>query len=115
MRPQLRSTAGREKEDKAQQQVSVQEVEIIHFSNRARETRHPIAEMQKAQENKRSRARVWAQILQVYKESVFLYNSKKTKGYKGGCICKTPEIFASTCKQVPDQTGDKTERGHGMG
>lgn len=29
------------KKTKAQRQVSVQEVRIIHFSNRARETRHP--------------------------------------------------------------------------
>lgn len=65
-------------------------------------------------EKKRWRAGVWRQSYKVYKESVFLYNNKKTKGYKSGCIYKTRR-YCFTCKRVPDQTGDKTERGTGRG
>lgn len=61
------------------------------------------------------RAGVRHQSYKVYKESVFLYNNKKTKGYKSGYIYKTLR-YCFTCKQVPDQTGRQDrEKGIGKG
>lgn len=45
---------------------------------------------------------------------MFLYNNKKTKGYKSGCIYKTRR-YCFTCKQVPDQMGRQDREGHGWG
>ena len=46
---------------------------------------------------------------------MFLYNNKKNKGYKSGCIYKTRR-YCFTCKQVPDQTGRQDrEKGTGRG
>lgn len=98
---------------KAQRQVSVQEVGLYILVTGGRNE----ASGQQCggyRENKRSRAGVWRPSYKVYKESVFLYNNKKTKGYKSGCIYKTRR-YCFTCKRVPDQTGDKTERGTGRG
>lgn len=92
---------------KAQWQVSVQEVGLYILVTGGRNEASG-QQCRGHRENKRSRAGVWRQSYKVYKESVFLYNNKKTKGYKSGCIYKTRR-YCFTCKQVPDQTGDKTE------
>lgn len=97
----------RKMKTKAQWQVSVQEVGLYILVTGGRNEASG-QQCRGHRENKRSRAGVWRQSYKVYKESVFLYNNKKTKGYKSGCIYKTRR-YCFTCKQVPDQTGDKTE------
>lgn len=82
---------------KAQRQVSVQEVGLYILVTGGRNE----ALGQQCgghRENKRSRAGVWRQSYKVYKESVFLYNNKKTKGYKSGCIYKTRR-YCFTCNR----------------
>ena len=97
------------KKTKAQRQVSVQEVRIIHFSNRARNEASG-QQCRGHRENKRSRARVWRKSYKVYKESVFLYNNKKPKATRAVVYTKHGDI-ASLANRFLTRRGDKTERG----